>query len=123
MKKVICFSLVVLLCAAMYGQTATPDTTSVTKYSYCEIVGATNMLQTKVTITIDFGQVTKFFADNRYKDPATSKPYTFNSMVDALNFMGKQGWDFAAAYTIGNAQNGYVYHFLLKKLDTDNKKE
>jgi hypothetical protein len=36
-------------------------------------------------------------------------------MIDALNFMGKGGWEFVQAYTVGNAQSGYIYHFLLKK--------
>ena len=38
----------------------------------------------------------------------------FNSMVDAMNWMGSMGWEFVQAYvvTVGN-QN--VYHWLLKK--------
>lgn len=121
MKKVCSFLLVSILCTALYGQEipAKIDTTSNVKFVYCEIVGTSKLLSNKVTIEIDFGQATKFMADKRYKDPATGSPYVFNSMVDALNFMGKQSWDFAAAYTIGNAQNGYVYHFLLKKKDTE----
>jgi uncharacterized membrane protein len=90
----------------VFGQT-TP------KFVYCEIVGTEKLLSTKVTITVDFGQKMKFFADNRMKDE-TGKPLVFNSMIDALNFMGKQGWEFAQAYTITiSSQN--VYHFLMKK--------
>lgn len=42
------------------------------------------------------------------------KNIEFNSMVDAMNYFGKQGWEFVQAYavTMGN-QN--VYHWLLKK--------
>jgi len=94
-----------------------------TKFSYCEIVGTQKLLSNKVTVEIDFGQSTKWLSDNRYKDPATGKPYVFNSMVDALNFMGKDQWEFVQAYTIGNAQNGYVYHFLLKKQTSFIEKE
>lgn len=52
----------------------------------------------KVTVEIDFGDERKFFADNRLKDPATGKPRAFNSMIDAMNYMGKQGWNFEQAY-------------------------
>lgn len=42
------------------------------------------------------------------------KNKSFNSMVDGMNYMGKDGWEFVQAYvvTLGN-QN--VYHWLLKK--------
>ena len=47
-------------------------------------------------------------------DESTGKPKVFNSMVDALNYMGSMGWNFEQAYviTMGN-QN--VYHFLLSQ--------
>jgi hypothetical protein len=112
MKKTILFSLILFSCFLLKGQDVKSDST---KFTYCEIVGTKKLLSTKVTVVIDFGQSTKWFSDNRYKDPATGKPYVFNSMVDALNFMGINRWEFVQAYTIGDAQNGYVYHFLLKR--------
>ena len=36
-------------------------------------------------------------------------------MVDAMNFMGKNGWKFIQAYTIGDSKSGYVYRWLLYK--------
>lgn len=101
-----------MFCLSLKGQDLKSDST---KFTYCEIVGTGKLFSKKVTVEIDFGQETKFFSDNRYKDPATGKPYVFNSMVDALNFMGKNKWEFVQAYTIGDAQSGYVYHFLMKK--------
>ncbi len=47
------------------------------------------------------------------------KPISFNSMVDAMNYMGSLGWKFEQAYvvsmpsTMGGGQN--VYHWLLSK--------
>lgn len=37
-------------------------------------------------------------------------------MVDALNYMGNQGWEFVQAYTI-TMGNQNVYHYLLKRED------
>ena len=38
----------------------------------------------------------------------------FNSMVDGMNYMGKDGWEFVQAYTV-TAGNQNVYRWLLKK--------
>lgn len=108
MKKL---TIVLLLVCFAFSVKAQQDSV---KYIYCEIVGTSKFLSTKVTVVIDFGQATNFFLDTKYKDPTTGKPMVFNSMIDALNFMGKSGWEFTQAYIIGDAQNGYVYHFLLK---------
>jgi hypothetical protein len=84
------------------------------KFDYCEIVGSTKLLSNKVTISIDFGQETKYFSDTRYKDE-NGKTKTFNSMIDAMNFMGKQGWEFVQAYAITYSNNLDIYHYVLKK--------
>jgi len=112
MKKIPIIAAILMLCLSSYGQEINSDST---KLTYCEIVGTEKLLSKKVTVSIDFGQETKLFTDRRYKDPATGKPYTFNSMVDALNFMGNNGWKFVQAYALGDAQSGYIYHFLMKK--------
>jgi len=114
MKKHLIIILTLFLSITMFGQTN--DTLSIRQDTYyCELVGTAKFLSKKVTVEIDFGENAKFFADNRYKDPATGKPAVFNSMIDALNFMGKQGWELANAYPIGDANSGYVYHWILKK--------
>jgi hypothetical protein len=84
------------------------------KFVYCEMIGTQKFLSTKVTITIDFGEEMNMWKDNRVKDEVTGKAQSFNSMVDALNYMGQQGWDFAQAYTVTVGQQN-VYHWLLKK--------
>jgi hypothetical protein len=63
---------------------------------------------------MDFGQSTKLMTDTRYKDPETGKVVKFNSMVDAMNFMGKNGWEFTQAYIVTSG-NQNVYHWLLKR--------
>jgi hypothetical protein len=86
-----------------------------TKFTYCEIIGTRKLMNTKVNIEIDFGEKGNLRVDNRLKDPATGKNYVFNSMMDALNFMGKNGWEFVQAYATANDQAGTGYHFLMKK--------
>lgn len=83
---------------------------------FCELLGTGKLFSNKVTVTVDFGQETSFWfgSSNQYLVDDNGKAIKFNSMVDAMNYMGKRGWEFEQAYvvTIGN-QN--VYHWLLSK--------
>lgn len=91
------------------------------KFTYCEIVGTQKFLSQKVIVQIDYGQEMKFFSRNNFMlDPLTGKPISFNSMVDALNYMGQDGWEFVQAYavTVGNSN---VYHWLLKKPENNDE--
>ena len=88
---------------------------------YCELVGTQRLLSTKVTVEVevDFGQQSKFINinDNRLVDEK-GQVIIFNSMIDALNYMGALGWEFEQAYvvTIGSgASSSNVYHWLLSK--------
>lgn len=82
---------------------------------YVQIVGTSRLFSTKLTIQIDFGQRTKFFSSGKetiLKDE-DGKALDFNSMIDALNFMSKNGFEFVNAYVITvSSQN--VYHYLLR---------
>ena len=112
MKKLILFFILVVTTTLIFAQDSV-------KYDYCEIVGTSRLLSNKVTVEIDFGQKTKFFSDNRYKDES-GKSVVFNSMIDAMNFMGNQGWDFVQAYAVTVNSNSLVYHYVLKKKTNGN---
>lgn len=107
MKKAILTMVLILTNVILFaqGKTITIEEQQIT---YCEIVGT---FYNKARIEIDFGQSKEFYSNDRYKDPNTGKPTVFTSMIDALNFMSKNGWEFVQAYTIGNDQ-----HFLLKRV-------
>ena len=84
---------------------------------YCELPGTQKFVSTKVTVSVDFGQERKFFGDNRMVD-ADGKVQEFNSMVDAMNYMGTLGWEFEQAYVVtmgSGAGASNVYHWLLSK--------
>ena len=82
---------------------------------YIDIIGTAKPFSRKVTIIIDFGQAVKIFnaKDAQIKDEY-DEPTTFNSMIDALNFMSKNGYDFVQAYTTKISEED-VYHYLMKK--------
>ena len=84
--------------------------------NYVEIVGTSRVLSSKLTVEIDFGQENKLFSsakDTRIKD-ASGKNMIFNSMIDALNFMTTNGYEFVQAYAVA-VSNQNVYHYLLKR--------
>lgn len=83
-------------------------------YTYCQLVGTANFTMTKITVEIDFGQARKWTERKKRLTGEDGKPIKFNSMVDAMNYMGSMGWEFVQAYTV-TVQNQHVYHWLLKK--------
>lgn len=94
---------------------STANSTQVTpkdSYIYCQIVGTAKFMSNKLVISVDFGQEVKYFSDQRLRDK-NGEPVVFNSMVDAMNWMGNDGWEFLQAYTVTTGQQN-VYHWLLK---------
>ena len=91
-----------------------PESANASKFVYCELVGTQKLFSTKVTVQVDYGEERKFFKDTRMRDEQTGKVQSFNSMVDALNYLGESGWEFVQAYVVTVGQQN-VYHWLLKK--------
>lgn len=98
------------------------DNSNKQKRVFCQLLGTGKTFSNKVTITIDFGQEISFWkgASNQYLVDENGKSIKFNSMVDALNFMGKSGWEFEQAYVITKGSKN-VYHYLLSKEITPNE--
>lgn len=116
MKKLL-FSFILLISLPSFGQAINGIPIKDLDVQYLQIVGTSKLMSSKLTITIDIGQRTKFFANNSdailLKDE-NGEGIIFNSMIDALNYMSSNGYDFvtANAITIGG-QN--VYHYLMRK--------
>lgn len=106
-----------LFCAIAFAATAQQDTTATAnqkKYTYCEIVSSPALAGAKITVEIDYGQKTKVFQDTRLKGK-DGKPIKFNSTIDALNYMGSDGWELVQVYTTTYSADTFRYHYLLKK--------
>lgn len=106
MKKIIFLTFFTLFSLFSFSQNA--------KYIYCELVGTGKLFSTKVTVEIDYGQATSFWKNDKRMVDESGKPIKFNSMVDAMNYMGNEGWEFEQAYVV-TMNNQNVYHWLLKK--------
>jgi hypothetical protein len=96
---------------ASFQSFAQKDTALVEQY--CQVTATPRMLSTKVTIDIDYGEVRSIWRDNRVKaDDGRLKK--FNTTMDALNYMGKDGWTLVNAFPVFTA-NTQVYHYVFKK--------
>ena len=110
MKKIITIALAILAAFASNAQT---DTTRVEQY--CEVIATPRLLSNKVTIEINYGEEQPYWRDKRLK--IEGKFRKFNSVIDALNYMGREGWIFVNAFPITDGTT-QVYHYGFKKLFT-----
>lgn len=105
MKKLFIAMMLCMVSLASFSQTY--------HVVYCELVGYNNPFKGTVTVSVDFGQAKKAFQSQALVGE-DGKAITFNSMVDAMNWMGEKGWRFEQAYVV-STQNALVYHWLLSK--------
>jgi hypothetical protein len=67
-----------------------------------------------LNVLVDYGDSENEFESGYIIDEKNGKAKTFSSMVQAMNYMGQNGWEFVQAYTISEASGGQVYRWLLK---------
>ena len=108
MKKII---IALFLVSATFAANAQADTSRIEQY--CQVIATPRPLSNRVTIDIDFGEQRSIWRDERLRtyDGRLKK---FNTIIDALNFMGKEGWIFINAYAVNNGSME-IYHFAFKK--------
>lgn len=121
MRKCLLASTLILCAFKVKAQTVNDIPLKDIDVEYVQIVGTSKLLSTKLTIQIDFGQHTKFFSSRNetiVRDE-NGKAIDFNSMIDALNFMSQNGFEFVNAYAISTG-NQNVYHYLLRSRKNNN---
>jgi len=115
MKKVLLLIIGTTFSLSAFAQRVNETPIKDIDVEYVQIVGTSKLMSSQLTIQLDFGQRNKYFdfKDTQVYDKDGSR-LDFNSMVDALNFMSENGYDFVSAYTI-TMGNQNVYHYLLRK--------
>jgi len=108
MKKIIA-----IVCLLIAFKSNAQDTSKVEQY--CEVVATPRLLSNRVTIDIDYGETRSIWKDNRIRDEK-GKLIKFNTLVDALNYMGTNGWKLVNAFPAYTATNAPpVYHYVFRK--------
>jgi hypothetical protein len=87
---------------------------------YCEVVVTELIMSNKVAIDIDYGEERKRIRDNRLKEE-NGKLKKFNTVIDALNYLGKNGWKLVNAFPFNTRSGPTDYHYVFRKefLKTD----
>ncbi len=121
MKKVLFVMMLCIMCS-INSFAQQPEQKSGTYRVYCELIGTGKLFSSKLTVNLDFGQKSSFWTGNKGTlVDDNGKPLDFNSMVDAMNFMGRLDWKFVQAYVV-TTSNQNVYRWLLYK-DVRNDEE
>lgn len=115
MKRLLLVSLVLLLTSI---STLRADQQNVDRYTYCCIIGYGGSKYTDPTlksVQFDFGNKEEEKKANLIDEAGKQK--SFNSMVDAMEYMSAFGWELSQTSVFaGNL--GYVFHWVVrKKLD------
>lgn len=110
MKKVFVFCMV--FCCGITGFSQ-QDTAKIEQY--CAVIATPRLLSSKVTIDIDYGESRSVWKDNRLKTEE-GRVKKFNTVVDALNYMGNNGWQLVNAFPVSTGTNTFVYNYVFRKL-------
>lgn len=107
MKQLLVLSLL-FICCKVFSQ----DTTKVEQY--CEVLATQNTLNSRPTISVDYGDDSVKMKEKRLKDDSGNLK-KFNSVVNVLNDLGKHGWKLVSACADHAIYNPIVIHYVLKK--------
>ena len=110
MKKILITTITFFTCPTGFAQM---DTAKIEQY--CTVVATPRLLSSRVTIDIDYGERRSIWKDNRVKDEE-GRAKKFNSVIDALNYMGNSGWSLVNAFPVNTGNNTFVYHYVFRKL-------
>ena len=90
---------------------------------YCEIVATQKFFSNKSTVEQDFGQYAGFWTSDRQLVDEQGNTISFNSALDAANYMARRGWDLEEVFIVQDMTKGDSgtprYHWVMSKLVTD----
>lgn len=118
MKKVIfLFTLNFLFLVSGFSQTVNGIPIKEINAEYIQIESSPGeIFNNNIRILIDFGQEKRGLSTKEeiIKD-ADGKKMTFNSMIDALNFMSANGYEFVQAYGVSISNKEIHHYYLMRK--------
>ena len=106
MKILISFLIGLVISTMAYAQTPYKV--------YCTLMGNEKDLKNnRVSLSIDYGQDS--FKDNKLVD-AAGKEIKFNTMVSAMNYMPKRGWNYEGCYNSKDQiWGGLIFVWIMSK--------
>ena len=81
---------------------------------YCDLVSRKKFLSTEQSIMINYGDRDSLWIDEKIYTLMSNDLKKYNSIIDALNYMGNEGWKTINTYS--TSHNSYtIEHYILKK--------
>jgi len=100
-----------------FGQIVDGKKISELNAPFIQAVGTTKLMKPfQVTLYLDFGQISKVSETKKghVYNESTGKLMSFNGMMDVMNMMDKNGYEYVDAYTV-STQGASVYHYIYRK--------
>ena len=119
MKKLLLLTSLFVCAISLKAQTVNDVPLKDIDVEYVQIIGSPRPFSFGFMVQIDFGQKTKPFSVGKQTVLKDEEGNTveFNSMIDALNFMSKNGFEFITAYSsVSSAASESRIHYLMKNL-------
>tara|TARA_B100000530_G_C15668447_1_gene373253 strand:+ start:122 stop:622 length:501 start_codon:yes stop_codon:yes gene_type:complete len=81
---------------------------------FCDLVSTKKFLGRTHAITINYGNRDSLWLDQKIQTLTETELKKYNSIIDALNYMGNEGWKTISSYS--TSYNSYIVeHYILKK--------
>ena len=81
---------------------------------FCDLVSTRKFLGTDEIITVNYGSRDSIWKHEKMFSIMPSDLKKYNSVIDALNYMGSEGWREISSHS--SSQNSYIVkHYILKK--------
>lgn len=81
---------------------------------FCDLISKKKFLGTEETIMINYGTRDSLWIDEKIYTLISKDIKKYNSIIDALNYMGNEGWKTINTYS--TSQNSHtIEHYILKK--------
>ena len=81
---------------------------------YCDLISTKKFLGTEEKITIDYGNRDSLWVSESIYTLYLKDLKRYNSIIDALNYMGNEGWETIGSYSTSH-KSYLVEHYILKK--------
>ena len=114
---------IALLICAIFSEAQTVNKVPIKDIDgeYVEIFVNEMFFSTKLALYIDFGQYSKSIGVESFVRDATGEILEFNSIIDALNFMSKNGFEVVTVYMVTEYTVNKC-HYLLRNTKNKAKK-
>jgi len=116
--KILSFTIGMFLSANVFSQHVLVNEVDINNedIQFCELRVTARLLNpTKVKVYVDYGQKWSMKRQNIMTED--KKVVSFNSSVDALNFMDKNGWDYVEQTVTTSSDGETTYKYLMRRVE------